>query len=137
MDFLKAIEYLGKGIFDSIVTTPYALAILQHEEFQFWGLGGIFSLRNSRIPQRRGCLEFQKRHPLTPRKSRIPKSRIPRLNSRIPRDCFASLAMTKILEFPKSCVIPRLDRGISSQINLEFSASLRGSKATEAISFKA
>ncbi|MCI6344701.1 MAG: hypothetical protein MR769_08495 [Campylobacter sp.] len=34
-------------------------------------------------------------------------------------------------------VILRLDRGISSQINLEFPASLRGSKATEAISFKA
>ena len=34
---------------------------------------------------------------------------------RISRDCFASLAMTKILEFPKPCVIPRLDRGISSQ----------------------
>ena len=28
------------------------------------------------------------------------KSRIPSANSRIPRDCFASLAMTKILEFP-------------------------------------
>ena len=41
-----------------------------------------------------GILEFQKRHPLTPRKSRIPKTK-----SRIPRDCFASLAMTRILEF--------------------------------------
>ena len=27
-------------------------------------------------------------------------SRIPRLKSKIPRDCFASLAMTRILEFP-------------------------------------
>ena len=43
------------------------------------------------------------------------KSRIPKDEFRIPRDCFASLAMTKILEFPKSCVIPRPLRGISSQ----------------------
>ena len=42
--------------------------------------------------------------------------------------------MTKILEFPKPCVILELDPRISSQINLEFSVSLRGSKATEAIS---
>ena len=31
-----------------------------------------------------------------------------RINSRIPRDCFASLAMTRILEFPKPYLIPRL-----------------------------
>ena len=47
--------------------------------------------------------------------SRIPKANLefPKDEFRISRDCFASLAMTKILEFP---------------------ASLRGSKATEAIS---
>ena len=37
------------------------------------------------------------------------------MNFRISRDYFASLAMTKILEFPKPCVIPRPLRGISSQ----------------------
>ena len=37
----------------------------------------------------------KKRHPLTPRNSRIPKDEF-----RIPRDCFTSLAMTQgILEF--------------------------------------
>ena len=37
MDFLKAIEYLGKGIFDSIVTAPYAL-------------GNFIAPRKSKIP---------------------------------------------------------------------------------------
>ena len=43
------------------------------------------------------------------------KFRISKNKFRIPRDCFASLAMTKILEFPNPCVIPQPDQGISSQ----------------------
>ena len=35
--------------------------------------------------------------------------------------------MTKILEFPKPCVIPRLDQGMTSQINLEFPVEILGS----------
>ena len=43
-----------------------------------------------------GILEFLRlKILLTPRKSRIPKTK-----SRILRDCFASLAMTRALEFP-------------------------------------
>ena len=42
MDFLKAIEYLGKGIFDSIVTTPYALGDFIARGILVLGVRGYF-----------------------------------------------------------------------------------------------
>ena len=42
MDFLKAIEYLGKGIFDSIVTAPYALGNFIARGILVLGVRGYF-----------------------------------------------------------------------------------------------
>ena len=42
MDFLKAIEYLGKGIFDSIVTAPYALGDFTARGILVLGVRGYF-----------------------------------------------------------------------------------------------
>ena len=112
----------------------------------------LVQLWNFRIPK--------KRHPLTPRKSKIPKTkyRIPSnkiqnsqgllrlyylrilvsqslesskileflaIKFRIPRDCFASLAMTKILEFPS--FLQPLPQSPKDSTNLKFLdiASLR------------
>ena len=42
MDFLKAIEYLGKGIFDSIVAAPYALGNFIARGILVLGVRGYF-----------------------------------------------------------------------------------------------
>ena len=67
----------------------------------FLGVRGYFSLRNSKFIL--GILEFLEIASV----ALLPRNDAG--NSRIPK-----------LEFPKLCVIPRLDPWILSQINLEF-----------------
>ena len=64
-------------------------------------------IKNSRIPDRDPRVK--------PEDDIVGNSRIPKTKSRILRDCFASLAMTRALEFPREFRISSFGRFTPSQ----------------------